>query len=147
MALPTEFDFGVLQIGDGESPEVFTLLCGMENGQINFTANTADRFPRDCAKPGEIPYRKVKATGKQLDVNFDGLTNKANVATVLAVLGVVNNYKALLYADDATDTGTLLGTLAFAAMLTSNNVNVPRDAGATNELTLVSHGAWTWTAA
>lgn len=148
MSLPTEFDFAVIQIGDGGSPtETFSIICGMKDVTVNFVANSADRFVRDCAKPGEVPVRKVKATGKQLDVTGTGLTDKATVATLLAALGKVKNYKVLGYADDDTDTGTLLGTLSGAFMLLSDNLSLPRDDAAGVEITLANHGAWTWTAA
>lgn len=147
MSLPTEFDFAVIQIGDGGSPEAFSIICGMKDVTVNPVANSADRFVRDCAKPGEVPVRKVKATGKQLDVTGSGLTDKAMVTTLLAALGKVKNYKILGYADDGTDTGTLLGTISGAFMLTASNLNMPRDDAASAEITLANHGAWTWTAA
>lgn len=147
MSLPTEIDFAVIQLGDGGSPEAFSIICGIKDATVNFVANTSDRSVRDCAKPGEVPYRKIKTTSKQLDVTGSGLTDKAMVATLLAVLGLSKNYKVLAYGDDGTDTGTLLGTLAGAFVLTANNLNLTRDDAASAEITLASNGAWTWTAA
>lgn len=148
MSLPTEIDFAVIQLGDGGTPtEAFAPLCGMRDATANFVTNTSDRFVRDCTKPGEVPTRKVKATGKQLDVTGSGLTDKATIATLLAALGKVKNYKILVYAEDGTDTGTLLGTLSGPFMLTAANQNWPREDSASSEITLANHGAWTWTAA
>lgn len=148
MSLPTEFDFAVIQMGDGGSPtETFAIICGMKDASVNFVANTNDRFVRDCAAPGGVPTRKVKVTGKQLDVTGTGLTDKAQVGNLLAALGKVKNYKVLGYADDGTGTGTLLGTISGAFVLTASNLNIPRDDAASAEITLANHGDWTWTAA
>lgn len=147
MSLPTEADFALIKIGDGESPEVFTAACGIQDVTINRVANTSDRFVRDCTKPGEVPNRKVKTTGKQLDITGGGLTDKAHVDIFDDALGKVKNYKVELYADDGTDAGDLIGTVAGAFVMTAANMNIPREADASAEITLASHGAWTWTAA
>lgn len=146
MSLPTEADFALIKIGDGESSETFAAVCGIQNAAINFTVNTADRFVRDCAKPGEVPNRRVKVTGKQCDITGAGFTDKAGVATLQAALGVSQNYEIELYQDDGTDAGTLLGTIALAAVMTAHNMSIPRDGDATAEITIASDGAWTWTA-
>lgn len=147
MSLPTEFDFALVKMGDGATPEVFTAICGLQDGTVNRTVNTQDRFVRDCAKPGEIPERKVKATGRQSDITGTGLTNAAEVSRVEAALGKVKNYKIEVYADDGTDTGDLLGTWSGAFMLTAANNTIPREGTSAFEMTLVSHGAMTWAAA
>ena len=147
MSLPTEADFALIKIGDGESPEVFTTACGIQDVTINRVANTSDRFVRDCTKPGEVPNRKVKTTGKQLDITGSGLTDQAHVDTFDDALGKVKNYKVELYADNGTDAGDLLGTVAGAFVMTAANMNIPREADASAEITLASHGAWTWTVA
>lgn len=147
MSLPTEFDFALVKMGDGADPEVFTTVCGLQDATVNRTVNTQDRFVRDCTKPGEVPERRVKATGRQSDITGTGLTNADEVTRVEAALGVVKNYKIEVYQDDGTDAGSLLGTWAGAFMLTSANNSIPRESNAAFELTLVSDGAMTWTAA
>jgi hypothetical protein len=147
MSLPTEPDFALIKYGDGDDPEVFAIACGIQDITLNFTANTSDRFVRDCAKPGEIPYRKVKATGKQLDVTGSGLIDKAQLTAYNDALGKVGNFKIELYADDGTDAGDLIGTYAAAFMQTAVNPAIPRENQATVEVSLASHGPWTWTPA
>lgn len=147
MSVPTEADFVLVKLGDGGSPEVFTAVCGIQDASINRTVTTQDRFVRDCAKPGEVPNRKVKVTGKQMDITGSGLTDKANVTTLNTALGLAKNIKAELYQADGTDAGLLLGTFALNAVLTAANMNVPRDGDATAEITIASNGSWTWTAA
>lgn len=145
MSLPTEFDFALVKMGNGASPEVFTAVCGLQDATVNRTVNTQDRFVRDCAKPGEVPERKVKATGRQTDITGTGLTNAAEVDRVEDALGLVKNYRVEVYSDNGTDTGDLLGTWAGPFMLTSANNSIPREGNAAFELTLVSDGAVTWT--
>lgn len=148
MSLPTEADFAVIKFGDGGSPsETFAIACGIQDVSINQAVGTQDRFSRDCAKPGEIPNRKVKATGKSLDVTGSGLIDKAQIAIYNSALGVAKNYKIELYADDGTDAGTLLGTIAGSFMMTASNMSIPREGTASAEVTLANNGAWTWTAA
>lgn len=146
MSLPTEADFAIIKIGDGASPEVFTTACGIQNVSINTVANATDRFVRDCAKPGEVPYRKSKATGKQQDITGSGLTDKASIDTFLSSLGVSKNYQIELYQDNGTDAGDLLGTIAGEYKMGAANLNIQRDGDSTAEITLASQGAWTWTA-
>lgn len=147
MALPTEIDFMLLKMGDGAATEVFTLICGIQNVDVNFGANTQDRFVRDCAKPGEVPVRKVKTTGRQLDVTGEGLTDVDNLEDVQAALGQKKNYRIEAYADDGTDAGTLLGTFAGEFVLTSNNLSAPRDGVSSGNVALANNGPWTYTPA
>ena len=58
---------------------------------------------------------------------------------------MTKNYKVELYADDGTDAGDLLGTIAGAYKMGAANLNLQRDGDSTSEITLASQGAWTWT--
>lgn len=148
MSFPVEFDFAVVKIGDGATPtEAFAIACGLQDVTVNTVTNTQDRNVRDCAKPGSIPVRKVKATSKQQDITATGLIDKTQVGIYLAALGKVKNYKIEAYADDGTDTGTLLGTYSGAYMMTATNQNIPREGTGSAEITLANHGDWTWTPA
>lgn len=148
MSLPTEFDFALIKMGDGATPtEVFTTICGMQDATLNETVNTNDRFVRDCAKPGEVPQRRVQTTGKQTDITGTGLTNADNIASVRAALGVPKNYRVEVYRRDGTDAGVLLGTFAGKFVMTSSNLNVTLDTPGSAEITLASDGALTYTAA
>lgn len=147
MSVPTEADFALVKIGDGEASETFTVICGIENANINRGANTEDRYPRDCAAPGAVPVRKVKVTGKFLTITGDGLIDKANIETLEDALGISGNYTVELYQEDGTDAGTLVGTFAAPFVLDAANMNVPRNGTASAEITLKNNGTWTWTAA
>jgi hypothetical protein len=75
LSFPTEPDFAVIEIGNGATPEVFTVLCGIDQVSVNSVVNTSDRFRRDCAKPGAVPKRKVQAQGTQTDISGSGVFN------------------------------------------------------------------------
>lgn len=147
MSVPTEFDFAVIKIGDGATPEVFTIACGIQDVTVNQVAQSSDRYVRDCAKPGEVPTRKVKFTGKALDITGTGLINKAHVATFTAALAKHKNYIVECYTDDGTDAGDLQGEFEGAFGMEAFNLSIPREGDGSAEITLKSHGAWTWTAA
>lgn len=148
MSLPTEFDFALIKMGDGATPtEVFTTICGLQDATLNETVNTNDRFVRDCAKPGEVPQRRVQPTGKQTDITGTGLTNADNIASVRAALGVSKNYRIEAYKRDGTDAGKLLGTFSGPFVMTSSNLNMTLDTPGSAEITLASDGAVTYTAA
>ena len=147
MSVPTEFDFALLKIGDGASPEVFTISCGKEDITTNFAANSTDRFRRDCTKPGEVPFRVPKVTGKQASVAASGLTDATTFGTEIDLLGTKPNIKVEYYTDDGTDAGVLLGTLAMNALVTAMSIGAPRNSDSTASINLESNGEWTWTAA
>lgn len=147
MSEPTEIDFAIVKMGDGGGTEVFTTICGITNVVINRSAAASDRYVRDCAKPGAIPTRKQRVTGKSMEVTGSGLTNAVEIPRMEAALGVLKNYHVELYADDGTDAGDLLGTYLFASHLTTANMNLTREGDAQADITLPSHGAWTYTPA
>lgn len=142
MAAPNEPDFAILKLGDGETPEVFTIVCGIDNISINETANTNDRFRRDCAKPGLPPMRKPFVTGTQWDITGSGVFNMDEIDRTRAALGISRNYQVDLGKRDGTDTGEIIGTYSGAAVLTSNNKSIG-DEG-TGEVTLSGDGELTW---
>ncbi|ABD27169.1 hypothetical protein Saro_2733 [Novosphingobium aromaticivorans DSM 12444] len=148
MSLPVEADFALIKLGDGATPtEVFAIACGLQDVNVNRTANSSDRFVRDCAKPGEVPTRKVRVNGKQLDITGSGLIDKTHIDTFEEALGTAKNYKVELYADDGTDAGDLIGTFAGPFVMTAANMAITREGGGTAEVTLANHGPWTWTPA
>ncbi|MXP42988.1 hypothetical protein [Allopontixanthobacter sediminis] len=140
MSLPVEADFAVVKRGDGADPEVFTILCGLDQVSINRTANTNDRFRRDCTKPGVPAFRRSKTTGKQMDISASGAINIPDIALYNTALGVTANYKIELGQYDDTDTGTIVHTIDGPFNLLSANSSVGDDNSA--EVSLASDGIW-----
>ena len=146
MSYPNEADFIVVKVGDGATPEVFTTICGIESATINQTVNTNDRFRRDCAKPGSVPTRKVKVTGKQWDATGSGVVNVDEFPNFASSLGIRKNYQFDFGIRDGTDAGEIVGTYAGPAVMTAANINMG-DADGTAEITLAGEDAIVWTAA
>lgn len=147
MSLPNEADFVVVEWGNGASPEVFTILCGIENVTINQTINSSDRFRRDCAKPAAIPSRKVRVTGKQHDVTGSGVINVEEFETFQTLLGVSANYRLRFgkrVVGDTTGQGENLGTFVGPYVMTAANINMGTDEG-TAEITLAGEDDLIWT--
>ncbi len=140
MALPVEADFAVVKIGDGASPEVFTILCGMDNVQINRVANTSDRFRRDCAAPGTVPFRRSRTTGKQMDITASGAINIPDIDRYNAALGVTKNYLIELGVYDGSSAGDVIHEITGPFNLTSANSSVGDEGSA--QVTLASDGIW-----
>lgn len=145
MSLPVEVDWILLKLEDTPSSGTYTLICGIEDVTINGGVNTTDRFVRDCATPGGVPYRKTKVTGRQLDISGSGLSNTQEITRINAALGALRNYKAELYREGPTDAGVLLGTYAGEFRMTSSNLSGPRNADSSAEIALASNGVWTYT--
>lgn len=145
MSLPVEADFALIKLGDAEEVENFTLICGIQDVTINQGASTSDRFVRDCETPGAVPVRKVKVSGKQLDISGTGLSNTQEEERLNAAVGKKRNYRVELYRDDDTDAGVLLGTYAAEFVMTTKNIGSPRDGASSLEIALANNGAWTYT--
>lgn len=146
MSYPVEIDAVVIKLGDGATPEVFTTVCGMENVTLNQTVQTNDRFRRDCAKPGQVPSRKVRVTGKQWDITANGVANIAEIDRLKGALGISHNYQIVAIEYDGTDGGNVLGTFSGPAVMTANNMNLQPNEG-TTEITLAGENELEWVAA
>lgn len=146
MSYPNEIDAVVVKLGNGADPEVFTVVCGIENATLNETVQTQDRFRRDCAKPGQIPTRVVRVTGKQWDLTGSGVTNVDQIAALKAALGLTKNYQLVAIKYDGTDTGTELGTFEGPGVLTSRNISLSPNEG-NLEITIAGEDELVWTPA
>lgn len=147
MAIPTEIDFAIVKIGDGESPEVFSIVCGMQDISVNESANTTDRWRRDCAKPNSPPVRTIRVNGQSLDISGSGLPNKDELARLSASLGKKLNYRVEGYIDDGTDAGELAVTWAGNFVMTTNNNNFAMEGDGGAEINLANNGPYTITVA
>jgi hypothetical protein len=146
MTYPTEADFGDLKLEATPGSGTFTTICGLEQFQIQRTVNTSDKFRRDCAKPGEVPTRKVKVTGKQFTITANGIFNIDEIDRLDAALGIARDFELDLGQRDGTDAGEILGTLTFTGVMTTNNSNISTDEG-TTEITVQLDNEPVWTAA
>lgn len=149
MSEPNSADFALLKIQTADGPPaVFTLLCGIEGVTINRTAQTSERYRRDCAKPNRPGTRKLRVTGSSWSVSGSGSDNVDNETEYADAFGVRKTYNVELYKDDGTDGGELMGTYAGTAILTTRNQSYAQEGDSgTAEVTLEGEGALAWTPA
>lgn len=50
----------LIQIGDGETPEVFSNLCGLTTRSFNMSANEVDTTITDCENPENTPQKTAE---------------------------------------------------------------------------------------
>lgn len=147
MSEPVEYDFAQVKFGDGGSPEAFTVICDLTQVTVSEAAQTSTRTRRDCTKPGKPGTRRSRVTGTSWDISGTGLSNATQNAALRALLGRRNNYEILMYADDGTDTGELLGTYSGEAIMTARELNPDREGESSMSITLEGQGDLTYEAA
>jgi hypothetical protein len=146
MSVPNEFDFGVLYLGTDAEPPVYTKVCGITAVSVNETAQTSDRFRRDCAKMNAPAKRRVKVTGTQWDVTASGLSNADEMIRLKAALGKHRSWRIEAVQDDNSDEGETMGTFDGPGVLTARNFSFGDD-GTTMELTIAGEDDLVYTAA
>lgn len=146
MSEPSTFEFGVLKVGDGESPEAFTTLCGIQTTGFNRQVQTNDRYVRDCAAPASPPERRLRVTGKSRTLTGSGLYNTAQTALLNTLEGVRKNYQLVLMdlSDEDTPAGTPIGTWEGPGRVTTLNMGTSETDLANIEITIESDGAWAY---
>jgi hypothetical protein len=144
MSYPVEIDAAIIKIGNGATPEVFAIACGLENVTINETVNTTDRFRRDCAKPGQIPSRGIRVNGLQWDITGSGVANADQFTAFKAALGQHKNYQIDAIRYDGTDAGELLGTFTGQGVMTAKNLNLQTSGESSAEVTIAGENDLVW---
>ena len=149
MAEPTTFEFGVLKVGDGEDPEVFTTLCGIQTTGFSRQVQTQDRAVRDCTSPALTPERRLRKQSKSRTLTGSGLYNTAQTTLINTLEGARKNYQLVLMdiSDEDIAAGTEIGTWEGPGMVTALNMGTSETDLATIEITVESDGAWTYTPA
>lgn len=149
MSEPNTADFALLKIKTAAGPPVVrTLLCGIEGVTINRTAQTSERYRRDCAKPNRPGTRKLRVNGTSWSISGTGADNIDLEEEYADAFAVRQEYDVELYRDDGTDAGSLMGTYRGTAIMTTRNQSFTQEADSGgNELTLEGEGNLVWTAA
>lgn len=134
----------ILALGDGATPtETFDPLCGLENRQFQYQANTTDQFTRDCADPVDVPIRNLIVTGEQWSISGSGTMNRANIADLEAAKGVTRNYR--FYWTEPANDEVYRGYYEGAAILTNFTIDGNDDNFAQISVQIESDGQWTFT--
>lgn len=144
MAFPNRVKpgFAVIEMGNGSSPEVFTILCGIRTQGITAQTNTTDDFLKDCVDPEAVPVRFVIPTGKQWDLSGSGVVNLDNLTNILNAQGVSKNFRYTLGVGTG-QTGTEV-VMAGPAMITNVQIGGSEDNFASLDISIASDGEWTY---
>jgi hypothetical protein len=130
-------------VGDGASPENFTVVCGLTAKTFTEAVDTSDVFVRDCADPEDIPSRRLNITGQRWSLSGDGLYNRAQAGLIRGLIGISRNYRFVVSepSADNIDDGWYEGP----AVLVNRQIGGPQGANATGSFQIESDGEWTWT--
>jgi hypothetical protein len=133
-------------MGDGATPEVFTVLCGITAKSMTTQVNTSDEFNRDCAQPEDVPVRELIATGKQWSIRGSGQMNRDLEPMLDAAVGHTKNFRFFIARKVGEVAPALNGYYGGPAMITSKVLSGDDAAKAAIDLSIESDGAWAWTA-
>lgn len=148
MSIPNRADRALIKIKTADGPPaVFTTICGVDDVTINENVQTSEDFLRDCEAIMLPGGRKLTNTGFSWSLACAGNDNVDIYATLNSARGVRKVYQVLLYKDDGTNMGDLMGTIEGTAMLTQRTRAFTGTESGTLQLTLEGEGIPTWTPA
>jgi len=75
MAQATTSSFGDFQVllGDGSSPEAFSLICGITQKGISFDSDTTDTPVPSCENEDAVPYKEPDVSAQQVSLSGSGV--------------------------------------------------------------------------
>lgn len=132
----------LVKIGDGESPEVFSNLCGLNSKSLTINNSSIDVTTPDCTTPGGALWTETLNGLKNVSVTGDGFfedsTSEARMNTIAMAADNVCNFQIIVPA---------FGTYAGAFRIASLDFGGETEGGVTYSVSLESTGAVTFTAA
>jgi hypothetical protein len=80
---PTTYKFGefIIEVGNGASPEVFGLPCGLTSKSFAGNANTNDTNVPDCDDPDAMAWLERAVVALSRDITGSGVLAKEFLAT------------------------------------------------------------------
>lgn len=98
----------LIQIGDGESPEVFSNLCGITTRSFNMSANEVETTIPDCDDPSAAVQRTVEPGIVNRTFNGSGkFVSSANTSAFLTHVREATVFNAkVVVPGDGTYTGS-----------------------------------------
>lgn len=138
---PLRFKNVTIQLGDGDTPEVFTTWCGNTNIAVNYNINTETEDLVDCDDDDAVSFESPFKTSVGMSVDFSGQLSPAFDAELhdLAFDGEPRNIR-LVY-----NKGVRTGTFEGPAILTAAGTEFERRAAGTMSGTLTFTAKPTWT--
>lgn len=132
--------------GNGASPEVFVVLCGITTKSITDQVNTSDAFNRDCDEPEEVPVRQIITSGRQWSLRGSGQLNRDQFDLLEGLVGKSNSYRYFIAAKESEVAGDnpLNGYYGGKAVLTNKTINGDDGQYVNVDVSFESDGAWAW---
>jgi predicted secreted protein len=122
----------LIQIGDGQSPEAFTNLCGITTRSFNLSANEVDTTIPDCNNPGGpvqrtaepgIVQRKFTGSGKfykgPTSSIFMAHVRNATVFNAKVIVPGDGTYTGPWMASEFEFSGEMEGNMDFSATISA----------------------------
>lgn len=132
----------LIKIGDGATPEVFSVLCGLNSKTLTINNNEYDVTTADCTDPGGALWTEVQTGAKRVAVAGNGYFEDSAAEA---------RANTVAMADDATANLQIvvpgLGTFAGAFLMSSLEWGGEMEGGTTYSVSLASSGEVTFTAA
>lgn len=132
----------LIKIGDGESSEAFTTLCGLTSKTLSINNSEIDVTTADCTDPGGKLWVEVLGGTSRIEVSGNGYfkdeASEGRLNTVANSADQICNFQIIVPA---------LGTFAGAFFLSGVEWGGEQENGVTYSMTLGSTGPVTFTAA
>ncbi len=132
----------LIKIGDGESSEAFSNLCGLNSKTLTINNTSIDVTTPDCATPEGALWTETLAGLKNVSVSGDGFfedsTTEARMNTVVMQNDNQANFEIVV-----PDFGTYAGAFRIASVEFGGET----EGGVTYSISLESTGTVTFTAA
>ena len=118
----------LVKIGNGESPEVFTNVCGIQTRSFNLSASEVDTTIPDCTDPGKAVQRTAEpgivnrtfsgsgkfVSGTTSDILMDHVNN-ATVFNAQVVVPGLGAYSGSWYVSEFEFSGEMENNMDFSA--------------------------------
>ena len=132
----------LVKIGDGESSEAFSNLCGLNSKSLTINNSAIDVTTPDCTTPGGVLWTETLAGVKNVSVSGDGFfeDSAAELRANTVAMAADNSVNMQIVVPD-------FGTYAGAFRIDSLEFGGASEGGVTYSLSLSSNGAVAFTAA
>lgn len=132
-------------VGDGATPEVFTLLCGASQKTFTDQKNTTDDTLDPCDDPEAIPFRVLQVTGRQASIGLNIVYNRTQAAMIRELMAssdsVNMRFQFTEPNGDAVDAGYYAGQFQVVNFQVTAGGNAEY---ATGTLQIESDGEYSW---
>lgn len=137
----------LVKIGDGQSTEVFSTLCGLTSKTLTVNNNTYDVTTADCAAPGGQLWTELQTGARSVSVSGNGIFEGGTS---------LDRFIAVAFGASAADTDNAIcnfeiivpefGTFSGAFHIDSAEYGGEQEGAATYSTSLSSSGYVTFTA-